>query len=159
MQALIYRLSKIERHLIGIFTGLALGLEFLVMSTRYLIPSLAFGWIEEIVIYLLIWGIWLSASQLVEKQEHIHNDLILRRLSGRPQLVMKVIISALGLIFCIALCWGSFAVVHFAWVSGETSEGSTTVPLLLYYLSMAVGTGFMSSKYLLIITQNWNSRI
>lgn len=158
MRALIARLSKIERLLIGIFAGLALGLAFLVMTTRYLIPDLAFGWLEQPVIFLLIWALWLSASQLVEKQEHIHNDLILRRLSGPARRAMKFMISALGLIFCIALCWGSFAVVHFAWMSGETSEGITPVPLTLYYLSMAVGTLLMSSKYLLIITKIWYGR-
>lgn len=158
MQALIDRLSRVELRLIGVFAGLALGLEFLVMSTRYLIPNLPFGWAEQLVIYLLIWALWLSASQLVEKQEHIHNDLILHRLPSRLERKVKLTISALGLVFCIALCWGSLAVVHFAWITGETSEGNTPIPLALYYLSMAVGTLLMSSKYLLIIAKTWRDK-
>lgn len=155
MQAFIDRLSKVEFRLIGIFAGLALGLEFLVMSTRYLIPNLPFAWAEQLVIYLLTWSLWLSASQLAEKQEHIHNDLILRALSGQSERIIKLTISVVALVFSCALCWGSFEVVHFAWLTGETSEGNTPVPLSLYYSSMALGTLLMSGKYLLIVMKTW----
>lgn len=158
MQIFVERLSRIELHLIGVFAGLALGLEFLVMSTRYLLPSLPFGWAEQLVIYLLTWALWLSASQLVEKQEHIHNDLLLSRLPSRLERKARLMISTAGLILCAALCWGSFAVVHFAWITGETSEGNTPIPLVLYYLSMAVGTLLMSGKYLFIITKIWRDK-
>lgn len=158
MQAFTDRLSRVEFRLIGVFAGLALALEFLVMSTRYLLPDLPFGWAEQLVIYLLTWALWLSASQLVERQEHIYNDLVLDRLSDRPSRGLKLIISTIGLVFCIALCWGSLKVVQFAWITGETSEGSTPIPLTWYYSSMAVGTLLMSGKYLLIVMKIWRGK-
>lgn len=152
------RLSKLEAFLIGLLAALALVIECAVMTTRYLIPDIALGWAEQLVIYLVVWALWLSASQLVEKQEHIHNDLLLRRLQGRWQWLAQLTNSAAGLLFCAALSWGSWAVVDFALFSGETSEGALPIPLFLYYLSMTAGTLLMCSKYLLIISDRWQAK-
>lgn len=155
MDKFISRWSALELQLIGICAALALLIELPTMVTRYLVPNIALGWAEQIVVYLLIWALWLSGSQLVEKNEHIHNDLLLQKLPERWQRLVQLVSAVLGLLFCAGLGWGGWAVVHFAWTVGEHSEGGIQVPLAFYYLSVPIGTALMCGKYLLLITRHW----
>lgn len=157
MTGLLARWSALEQKCIGMLAGLAVLIELLVMTTRYLLPNVALGWAEQFVIYLVIWALWLSGSQLVEKGEFIQNDLLLQQLPRRWKRRVRLAGAVCGLGFCAALCWGGAAVVHFAWTVGERSEGGITVPLALYYLSVPVGTLLMCGKYALVGIWRWNS--
>lgn len=158
MHALMQRLSALEVILIGVCVALALAIELLLMVTRYLVLGPSLGWLEQVAIYCIVWALWLSGSQLVEKHGHIHNDLLLQRLSRKWQRLIGLAGSVLGLLFSSLLCYGSWVVVHFAQVIGETTEGDVAIPLTFYYLSMAIGTLLVSGKYLLVMIEQWRDK-
>lgn len=149
------RWNSLERSLIGGCAALALVLEALAMSTRYLAPQWSLDWIEEAVIYLIVWGTWLAGSQLVGQGQHIHADLLLRCMPPPWLRAAQLAGAVLGLGFCLALSVGAWQVVHFAILSGERSEDSLALPLAWYYCSMALGAALMSGKYALVAVRLW----
>src|ERR1700744_1942122 len=106
--------DKAERALIGVL-GLAAMLVGLVQVLgRYIAPRYAISWAEEVIVYLVVWGIMLAASQLVRPDGHVRPDLVLRAVSPQVQRWMEVANCVAALVFCAGLAW-------YGWRGGDTS--------------------------------------
>lgn len=140
--------NKIELYLIGLLGAVALLLSLYVMVTRYLVPHIAIGWGEEAVVYLLVWSLWLSGSQLVYNNNHIRTDLIPHLLSDIGKRWLERFHYLVGALFCVGLFTASLEVVQFALEVNETSESSLQFPLWVYYLSIPTGLALMGIRYL-----------
>ena len=116
--------DKAERLLIGLL-GLAAMLVGLVqVAGRYIAPRYAISWAEEVIVYLIVWGIMLAASQLVRTDGHVRPDLLLRAVPPRAQRWMEVTNCIAALLFCAGLAWYGWSIVETSWQLDERSSSN-----------------------------------
>ena len=97
--------DRAERFLIGVLGTLAMLVGLVQVVGRYVAPRYAISWAEEVIVYLIVWGIMLAASQLVRTDGHVRADLVLRAAPARIQRWMEVINCIAALAFCAGLAW------------------------------------------------------
>ena len=86
-------------------------------------------WAGELSALLLVVAVFLGLAHTLRENAHIRVDFILQRLPGRVQDWMKVIASALFLVFTIILChltWKGFAL---SFTLKSTSRSLWDVPV------------------------------
>ena len=72
------------------------------------------GWIEEVTIYLVVWGLLLAAASCVTYGEHVRADFFLRLIGERFRYFADILASVSGFLFCIIMAWFGWLVVEFA---------------------------------------------
>jgi hypothetical protein len=97
--------DRAERLLIGLLGALAMLVGLVQVVGRYVAPRYAISWAEEVIVYLIVWGIMLAASQLVRTDGHVRPDLLLRAVPPHAQRWMEVTNCIAALLFCAGLAW------------------------------------------------------
>lgn len=138
----------IEQYFIGLLGLGALLLSLWVMASRYLNPQLSPDWGEEVIVYLLVWATWISASSLVHNKAHIQTDLLLRKLNETWANRLEKLHAIIGITVTIAIGYAGIHVVLFAIQNGESSESSLHFPLWVYYLAIPLSMTLMSMRYI-----------
>jgi C4-dicarboxylate transporter DctQ subunit len=140
--------DRAERFLIGVL-GLAAMLVGLVqVAGRYIAPRYAISWAEEVIVYLIVWGIMLAASQLVRTDGHVRPDLVLRAVPPRAQRWMEVLNCIAALVFCVGLAWYGWSIVATSWQLDERSSSDLQFPMWLYSAAIPTGAVLMTGRYL-----------
>lgn len=141
--------DKVERLLIGLFGAASMLVGLAQVLGRYIAPRYAISWAEEVIVYLIVWGIMIAASQLVRKDAHVRPDLLLRILPPAAQRWFEILNCLTALIFCLGMTWYGWSIVATSWQLDERSSSDLQFPIWLY--SAAVPTGFllMSGRYLI----------
>ena len=136
---------------IGVLTGTALLLASYSAACRYLFPALAQGWVDELVIYFIVWAMWLSGHLLVSEGTHVRADLIGRFVAPVWSARLAAIVAAIGFMFCCLMTYGGVMVVLLSVRLGEYSDSTLALPLWLYYLGFPVGMLLMAWQYLRLL--------
>jgi C4-dicarboxylate transporter DctQ subunit len=140
--------DKAERFLIGLLGLAAMIIGLVQVVGRYVAPRYAISWAEEVIVYLIIWGIMLAASQLVRTDGHVRPDLVLRAVPPRIQRWMEVINCIAALAFCIGLAWYGWSIVVTSWQLDERSSSDLQFPMWLYSAAVPTGAALMIGRYL-----------
>ncbi|OKO88242.1 hypothetical protein AC629_10270 [Bradyrhizobium sp. NAS80.1] len=140
--------DKAERFLIGLLGILAMLVGVVQVAGRYIAPRYAISWAEEVIVYLIVWGIMLAASQLVRTDGHVRPDLVLRAVPARVQRWMEVLNCVAALVFCAALTWYGWSIVATSWQLDERSSSDLQFPMWLYSAAIPTGALLMSGRYL-----------
>lgn len=135
--------------LVGSALALASLLLYLYgMAARLVSPNSTGGWVEEISIYLMIWGLLLASSSCVARGEHIRVDFLISVLGPSFSRLASVLAAAAGLLFCMALAWFGWQVVEFAIRLDERGPSYLQIPTWWYYMSLPVSMAICSARYL-----------
>lgn len=148
MSSVLAALDRLERGAIALLAAVALLLACHGMVSRYFLPAFSFDWTFEVITFVVIWAVFLSAARLVTTAGHIRIDIALQRLGPGPRRWLAILASALALAVAILLLWSGVLVVSEAIRWGETSSSTLRVPLWIYYLSLPVGAGLMALRLL-----------
>jgi C4-dicarboxylate transporter, DctQ subunit len=140
--------DKVERSLIGVLGLLAMLVGLVQVAGRYIAPRYAISWAEEVIVYLIVWGIMLAASQLVRTDGHVRPDLVLRAVPPRVQRWMEVLNCIAALVFCVGLVWYGWSIVATSWQLDERSSSDLQFPMWLYSAAIPTGALLMSGRYL-----------
>jgi C4-dicarboxylate transporter, DctQ subunit len=140
--------DKVERSLIGLLGLLAMLVGLVQVAGRYIAPRYAISWAEEVIVYLIVWGIMLAASQLVRTDGHVRPDLVLRAVPPRAQRWMEVLNCIAALVFCVGLAWYGWSIVATSWQLDERSSSDLQFPMWLYSAAIPTGALLMSGRYL-----------
>ena len=141
--------DRAERFLIGVLGTLAMLVGLVQVVGRYVAPRYAISWAEEVIVYLIVWGIMLAASQLVRTDGHVRPDLVLRAAPARIQRWMEVINCIAALAFCAALAWYGWSIVTTSWQLDERSSSDLQFPMWLYSAAIPSGATLMTGRYLI----------
>ena len=136
-----------ERKLVGALTGASLLLACYAALSRHLLPGIAAGWVDELVIYLSVWAMWLSGGLLVCEGAHIHADILERVLPPRLAATLARAGAILGLAFCALMTYAGALVVALSVQLGERSDSALALPLYWYYGGFPVGMALMAWRY------------
>jgi C4-dicarboxylate transporter, DctQ subunit len=140
--------DKVERSLIGLLGLLAMLTGLVQVAGRYIAPRYAISWAEEVIVYLIVWGIMLAASQLVRTDGHVRPDLVLRAVPPRVQRWMEVLNCIAALVFCVGLAWYGWSIVATSWQLDERSSSDLQFPMWLYSAAIPTGALLMTGRYL-----------
>ena len=105
--------------------------------------------ITEVSIYLVVWGLLLSAAGCVAHREHIRADFFLRLTGQKLRAVAEVLASLSGLVFCAALTWYGWKVTEFAIAWDERSLSYLQLPMAWYYLALPISMAACTLRYML----------
>ncbi|MFO1188044.1 MAG: TRAP transporter small permease [Alphaproteobacteria bacterium] len=139
--------DRLEQLLVALAGALALGLALYAMASRYLVPAWALDWADEITVYLVMWGIWLASSSLVQSDRHVRADVLPHYLGPTARWVLEIFGTAASLAFCSALAWSGLDAVEFTMTLGERSISSLRFPLWIYYACVPAGAILMALRY------------
>ena len=137
-----------ERNLIGLLAIAALALATYQMIARYLMPSLSTAWTGEVVIYVIVWAVFVSASQLVHEDAHIRADLVLRLLPAKSQRPIEIFNIVVALVFCLVLAYFGVLAALDSWQMDERSITALRFPMWVYYAALPAGFVLMALRYI-----------
>jgi C4-dicarboxylate transporter DctQ subunit len=141
--------DRVERWLTGALGLGALGVGLYQVFSRYIDPQLAVGWGDEVVVYLTVWAIFISTSQLVRTDGHVRPDIVLRLMPAGGQRVMELFNCLVALTFCCGLVWLGFEICKDSYAADERSITGLEFPMWIYYAALPVGSSLMVLRYLI----------
>ncbi len=137
----------VEQTLIGLFGLAALGVGVWSVFSRYFATRLSSGWGDEVIVYLIVWGIMIASSQLVRLDGHVRPDLVLRLLPAGAQRWFEAFNCIVAMVFCGGLVWFGWQITATSQMLDERSQTGLGFPMYLYYVSLMVGAGLMLVRY------------
>ncbi len=115
-----------------------------VMRYVFLLPIY---WAEEFVRYLMVWMIFIGASQVTLWGGHVAVDIIPRILSRKGNVILAFIVNVICILFCIILAYLSFKQMMRVKSAGQISP-ALEIPMWIAYLSIPAGTILMLIRFL-----------
>jgi C4-dicarboxylate transporter DctQ subunit len=104
-------------------------------------------WAEEFVRYLMVWMIFIGASQVTLWGGHVAVDIVPRALSKRGNAILALIVNIVCILFCVILAWLSVKQVMRVMRAGQVSP-ALEIPMWIAYLSIPAGTVLMLIRFL-----------
>ena len=145
--ALLRLWNAIETALIATMAGAALLLGTYQIASRYLTPGFSIPGTEEMTVYLVVWAMFLSCSQLVARDGHVRPDLVLRVLPVPARRIVEMINCLIAIAFSAGLAWYGARIVGEAYAFDDRSSGIFSFPMWIYDLAVPVDGGLMVLRY------------
>jgi C4-dicarboxylate transporter DctQ subunit len=141
--------DTVERTLVGILGALAMIVGLVQVLGRYFFPSLAISSAEEVIVYLVVWGVMIVSSQLVRTDGHVRPDLVLRLVPAEGQRWMEAFNCVVALAFCGGMVWYGWLIVDTSLMLDERSSSGLQFPMWIYYAALPTGGLLMTVRYLI----------
>lgn len=110
---------------------------FANVVSRYLFGH-AFFWAEEVMVFLVIWGVFLGVAAAAYDRAHLKMDLFSQALKGRAARVLDAAATATLLACCAFMLVQSWQVVALFYQGGVVSV-SAGVPKWISHAALPVG--------------------
>ena len=133
----------------GLLGAIAMLVGLVQVVGRYFFPAYAISWAEEVIVYLVVWGVMIISSQLVRTDGHVRPDLVLRLLPPRYLRLVEIFNCLVAIVFCGALIWYGWEIVDTSLLISETSSTDLQFPMWIYYLALPVGSALMLMRYIM----------
>ena len=141
--------DTIERTLAGILGLIAMALGLVQVLGRYFFPAYAISWGEEVIVYLVVWGVMIISSQLVRSDGHVRPDLVLRLVPPGGQRWLEAFNCIVALTFCAGMIWYGWQIVDTSLLLDERSSSGLQFPMWIYYSALPAGGVLMAARYLI----------
>ncbi|MCJ7593796.1 MAG: TRAP transporter small permease [Desulfobacterales bacterium] len=146
MGKFIERWNWTERSFAGLLGLITTFLAFANTVMRYVF-SYSPEWMEEIVIYLIVWAAFVIASTLVEERRHVGATFLVDLLPPGMHRVVEVLTSLLALSFCILVLLLGYKIVYISYLTDERSMSGVRFPLWMFHLALPVGLTLITARY------------
>ncbi len=141
--------DRAERTLVGLLGALAMVVGIVQVVGRYAFPQQAISWAEEVIVYLVVWGVMIVSSQLVRTDGHVRPDLVLRAVGPRGQRWLEMFNCVVALIFCGGMVWYGCNITANALMLDEHSSTDLSFPMWIYYSALPAGGLLMAGRYVI----------
>jgi C4-dicarboxylate transporter DctQ subunit len=139
----------VEQTLTGLLGATALVVAMVQIIGRYVAPEYAIASAEEMIVYLIVWAIMITSSQLVKTDGHVRPDLVLRLIPPGGQRVLEVFNCLVAIAFCAGLVWYGWEIVDTALLLDEHSSTALSFPMWIYDAALPVGSALMLLRYVM----------
>lgn len=139
--------TRIEQTIVGLLGLAALAFGLVQVIGRYVMPHQAISYAEEVIVYLLVWAVMITSSQLVRRNGHVRSDLVLRLLSPAMQRILEIFNCVVAIFFLVGLCWYGWQVVDTSLLLDERSSSVLQFPMWVYYAALPTAGALMSARY------------
>ncbi|MFC1798859.1 TRAP transporter small permease [Thermodesulfobacteriota bacterium] len=147
MQKALKIWNTLEKYFVGIVALTATLFAFWGVVTRYGF-SYSLDWLEEIVVYLIIWSVFVVASTVAEERGHVGATFFVEMLPPTLRRLVETLTASLALTFCVLICYWGYQIVHIAYITDERSSTIMRYPQWCFYLALPVGMTLVSARYL-----------
>ncbi|MDI6753332.1 MAG: TRAP transporter small permease [Thermodesulfobacteriota bacterium] len=139
--------NKVEEYMVGILAGVATFLAFYSVLLRYVFKTSA-PWVEEVVVYMIIWASFLVASILLAENRHIGADFLVERIPPKARRVVEVVTTFLTLGFCLVVAYYAVEIVSYGKQMGLKSGSRLEFPMWVVHLSVVVGATLLILRHI-----------
>ena len=139
--------NTLEKYFVGIVALMATLLAFWGVVARYSF-SYSPDWLEEIVVYMIIWSVFVVASTVAEERGHVGATFLVEMLPPTLRRMIEILTALLALIFCVLICYWGYQIVYISHITDERSSTLMRYPLWWCYLSLPVGMTLVVARYL-----------
>ena len=139
----------VERLLVGLLGAGALIIAAVQLFGRYVDPAGAINWAEEVIVYVAVWAVMLTASRLVRTDGHARPDLVLRLLRPGAQRWVEMFNCVVAIAFTAGMVWYGWRVVGTALLLDQRSPSDLQFPMWIYYAALPGGGALMLVRYLI----------
>jgi C4-dicarboxylate transporter DctQ subunit len=139
--------NRIERTLVGVLGAVALLIAVVQVFGRYINPSGAITWAEEVIVYIAVWAVMIAASHLARTDGHVRPDLVLRMLPPGAQRWVEMFNCLVAIAFTFGMVWYGWQVVDTAQMLDQRSSSDLQFPLWIYYAALPTGGLLMLIRY------------
>jgi len=141
--------DRVERTLVGLLGGVALAIAVTQVFGRYIAPSRSINWGEEVIVYIMVWGVMLIASQLVRTDGQVRPDLVLRMLPPGVQRWVEMFNCLVAIAFTFGMVWYGWDVVGTALLLDQRSSSDLQFPIWIFYTALPAGGALMLIRYVI----------
>jgi TRAP-type C4-dicarboxylate transport system permease small subunit len=107
-------------------------------------------WAEEVMSYIIIWGVFIAAAAITYQGVHLRMDLLVSKVRGTAAMLLGGLTVVLILACSAFVMLQSFRIVSLYFNSGETSMGAR-IPLVYAHAALLVGFFLMALAALIRI--------
>ncbi len=125
----------------GIFTAIMTLIVVYAVLARYLFKR-PIGWSEEIAVYLMIWVVFLGAAYTLKENAHIGVDILISKLSPRPQKGVLIFHYLMGIVLMSILFLKGVDMVAFT-LQMNSHSIAIEFPLVIPHLAVPVGSAVL----------------
>ncbi len=142
--------TRVEKFIVGLLAFSATMVAFYGVITRYLLRRPP-DWAEEIVTYLIIWAVFITASILAQEKGHVAATLIVERFSIKTRRYLAVFNGVVALAFCVAVSILGMKIVSAAYINDDRSLTALRFPVWIAYLSVSTGCLLVAVRYVVAV--------
>jgi TRAP-type C4-dicarboxylate transport system permease small subunit len=135
-------LRDVPRAAIGLILMVAIAINFANIVGRYVFLT-PLAWAEEVLSFLVIWGVGLGASAVTYDRRHLVMDLFSTGFPPRLRAVLDALTLLAMVGFCGFACVEAWKIVLIMQHNGQVSI-TAGVPMTIPYLSFVFGFGLMA---------------
>jgi len=128
---------KIPFAICGVIVLAAVVINFSNVVGRYVFDS-PISWAEEVMSYMVIWGVFVAAGAITYQGNHLRMDLLVLSARGAFARTLGALTVVLMVCCTIFVLWQSLQIVRLYATTGETSMGAR-VPLVYAHAAIFVG--------------------
>jgi C4-dicarboxylate transporter DctQ subunit len=140
----------LARGVMGILMLAGVAICFSNVVARYLFGYALF-WAEEVMVFLIIWGVFIGAAAAAYERAHLNMDLFSDSFRGKPLLFLNAMLVIVLLACCAFMIVQSWQVVTLFYQGGVTSV-SAGVPKWIAHLAIPAGFSLMALAVLSRLT-------
>ncbi len=126
------------------------GLYALNVGVRGLIPAYAaqIAWIDELTRFMLIWLVFLSIPQALERGMHVSMSVVQARMPTRLRWATMKLVDLIGIAVCAYFVYLAWVLTAFVARTGQISP-TLGISVVWLYAVVPVGLGLMTLRFLL----------
>jgi TRAP-type C4-dicarboxylate transport system permease small subunit len=147
-------LRDIPRAVIGVILLAAIAINFANIVGRYMF-SAPLAWAEEVLVFLLIWGVCLGASAVTYDRRHLDMNLLSASFPPRLAMALEAVKVAAMVGLCSFICVQAWKIVALMASNGQVSI-TAGIPMTVPYSAFVVGFGLMAVA---AIAEAWAHRL
>jgi TRAP-type C4-dicarboxylate transport system permease small subunit len=130
-------LVRIPHYVCGVLLLAAIAINVANVVGRYVF-SRPVDWAEEVLIYMIVWGVFISLGSITYQGLHLRMDLLVLSVKGWFRTFLGGLTAVLMLACAIFMMFQTWTILQLYYASGETSMGAK-IPLLYPHTALLVG--------------------
>jgi TRAP-type C4-dicarboxylate transport system permease small subunit len=146
-------LRDIPRALSGVILLTAIAINFFNIVGRYVFLT-PLPWAEEVLSFLVIWGVGLGASAITYDRRHLAMDLFSEAFPPQVRIVLDALTLVLMVGFCGFACTQAWKIVALMARNGQVSV-TAGIPMTIPYAAFVVGFGLIAAAAIVEAVQRY----
>jgi TRAP-type C4-dicarboxylate transport system permease small subunit len=144
-------LRDIPRHAIGLILLACIAINAANIVGRYVFYA-PLDWAEEVLSFLVIWGVSLGASAVTYDRRHLVMDLFSASFPPRIRIALDALTLVAMVGFCGFVCLQAWKIVGIMAQNGQVSV-TAGIPMTVPYMSFVLGFGMVAIAAIVEATQ------
>ena len=140
--ALRLLLRDIPRAAIGVIILLAIVINFANIVGRYVFLA-PLDWAEEVLVFMVIWGVCLGGSAVTYDNRHLDMDLFSGMFPAKLRAILEVVKLVALVGFCVFTAANAWTIVAIMTGNGQVSI-TAGVPMTVPYAAFVLGFGLIA---------------